>query len=100
MSFKQPQRTCVYQNNISYLANAFFYVCDLHTTKLFISCYIACDIQFYNIAQQLSIYMITRCACVRTYVRTSVAGCPEAWRGIPIDLTRHKERAHCGRAVI
>ena len=34
------------------------------------------------------------------YVRTSVAGCPEARRGVPVDLTRHKERAHCGHAVI
>ena len=45
-----------------------------------------------------SIYVITRCVCV--YVRTSVAGCPEARRGVPVDLTRHKERAHCRRAVI
>ena len=42
------------------------------------------------------LYMITRHACVRT----SIAGCPEARRGVPVDLTRHKERAHCGRAVI
>ena len=34
------------------------------------------------------------------YVRMSVAGCPEARRGVPVDLTHHKERAHCGRAVI
>ena len=47
-----------------------------------------------------SIYMITRYACVRVYVRPSVTGCPEARRGVPIDLKRHKVRAHCGRAVI
>ena len=41
-----------------------------------------------------SIYVITRCACVRT----SVGGCPEARRGVPVDITRHKARAHCGRA--
>ena len=38
--------------------------------------------------------------CVCTYVRTYVAGCLEARRGVPVDLTRHKERAHCGRAII
>ena len=32
----------------------------------------------------LSICMITRCACVRTYVRT-VARCPEAQRDVPVD---------------
>ena len=40
--------------------------------------------------------MITRCACVRT----SIAGCPEAWHGVAVDLTRHKERPHCDRVVI
>ena len=35
-----------------------------------------------------------------TYVCTSVTGCPEVQRGVPVDLTRHKESAHCGRAVI
>ena len=28
------------------------------------------------------------------------AGHPEAWRGFPVDLTRHKQRAHYDRAVI
>ena len=44
--------------------------------------------------------MITRCACVLHTYRMSVAGSPVARRGIPVDLTLHKERAHCGRAVI
>ena len=47
----------------------------------------------------ISIYMI-RCACASTYVCTSVAGSSEARCGIPVDLTCHKERAHCGCAVI
>ena len=33
--------------------------------------------------------MITRCVCV--YVRTSIAGCPEAQRGIPVDLNVTKK---------
>ena len=37
----------------------------------------------------ISIYMITRRACVRT----SVAGCPEVQCGVRVDLTRHQERA-------
>ena len=43
-----------------------------------------------------SIYMITRCVCVPTYV----AGGPGVWCGVPIDLVRHKEGAQCGRSVI
>ena len=33
-------------------------------------------------------------------VRLSVAGCPEARRGVPVDLDVTKGRAHCGGAVI
>ena len=36
---------------------------------------------------------------VRVYVRTSVAGSPEARHGVPVDIICHKERAHCGCAV-
>ena len=39
----------------------------------------------------VSMYMITRCACVRTC--TSVAGSPEARCGVPIDLNVTK-RGH------
>ena len=38
--------------------------------------------------------------CTYVHVRTYVTGSPEARRGVPVDLTRHKERADCGRAVI
>ena len=34
------------------------------------------------------------------YICTSVTGSPEARCGIPVDLTCHKERAHCGHTVI
>ena len=30
----------------------------------------------------------------------SVAGCPEVWCGVSVNLTRHKEKVHCDRAVI
>ena len=33
-------------------------------------------------------------------VRLSVAGCPGARRGVPVDLDVTKGRAHCGGAVI
>ena len=48
---------------------------------------------WYGHVQCLSIYMITRCAFVRTYVRTFIAGCPEARRGVPVDLNATK-RGH------
>ena len=36
----------------------------------------------------------------RNACRPSIAGCLGARRGVPVDLTRHKGRAHCGGAII
>ena len=46
----------------------------------------------------VSIYNCLLGVCV--YVRMSIAGSPEVRRSVPVDLIRHKEGAHCGRAVI
>ena len=48
------------------------------------------------IGKHLHTRLLDVCVCVRM----SVARSPEARRGVPVDLTRHKERAYCGRAVI
>ena len=47
-----------------------------------------------------SIYMITSMPCRAVRCMPSVAGCPGAQRGVPIDLARHKGRAHCGGTII
>ena len=43
--------------------------------------------------------MITSVPCVCA-CRPSIAGCPGAWRGVPVDLDVTKGRAHCGGTVI
>ena len=43
---------------------------------------------------------ITSVPCHAVPCRPSVAGCPGAQHGVPVDLTRHKGRVYCGGAII
>ena len=48
----------------------------------------------HNITLYIHDYYIV-CRAVR-----SVAGCPGARRGVPVDLARHKGKVHCGGAIV